>query len=114
MQGLRSVKQISAHPTLKSLVLSFNELQGLEEFHHMDSLEELDISFNGLKSLEGLRSLTNLKTLDIRFFVYKNFLYFNIALVYNVFNKSTAELVTCHAPSKQQLKLNLYLSVGTY
>ena len=66
-QGLRSVKQLSAHPTLKKLVLSFNQLEGLEDFHHMDSLEDLDISFNGLTTLEGLRSLTNLKTLNIRF-----------------------------------------------
>ena len=35
VQGLKRVKQLSTHTSLKKLTLSFNQLDNLEDFHHL-------------------------------------------------------------------------------
>lgn len=63
--GLSKVKLLTLLPSLKKLILSFNELTSMNDLGGMNSLEYLDVSFNQIVALDGFKLSPNLSYLDI-------------------------------------------------
>jgi len=63
--GLSKVKLLTLLPSLKKLVLSFNEITSMCDITGMNTLEYLDMSFNQIASLDVGKVSPNLSYLDI-------------------------------------------------
>ena len=51
---------------LKTLILSFNEIEEIEGLNHNVKLEKLDLNHNFIRTIQNLQGLAQLTSLDLR------------------------------------------------